>query len=324
MSAGRLPPDGVTVFAPATTGNVAVGFDILGFALGGFGDTVTVNRIAEPTVRIAAIEGSSEPLPLEAAKNTAGIVLLDLLAALELPFGFELIIHKGIPLGSGLGGSAASAVGALTGANALLPVPLPKTELFRFALAGERLAGGGAAHGDNLAPGFLGGLVLVRCLQPPDLIRIPVPPPIRVAMVHPRFRLDTEKARGILRREVSLSDFVAQTGNLAAFVSACYTEDLDLIGRSLMDLVIEPQRAQLIPGFAAARNAALAAGALGCSISGAGPSMFAFCRSDETARQVAGRMADALFQAGLTSDLWTGPISPTGAQVIAERYGSEP
>jgi len=308
----------VTVFAPAGVGNVAVGFDILGHTMQGAGDRVTVRRTARRDVVLAEITGIAEPLPLDAASNTATAGLITLLEDFALPFGFEVRIEKGIPLGSGMGGSAASAIGAIVAANELLPEPLPSAALLRYALIGEAAASG-TPHGDNLAPGLLGGLTLVRAMDPPDILRIPVPPGLRCVLVRPHARLDTRVAREALGTEAPISTFVQQSGNLAGLVAGCYRNDLALIGRSLDDVLVEPRRESLIPGFRAVKTAALAAGALGCSISGAGPSLFAWCADDVIAGGVRTAMIDAFTAAGLRSDGWISPVDGPGARVIESR-----
>src|SRR6202045_3725210 len=269
----------VTAFAPATVANVGIGFDILGHTVEALGDRVRLRRIDEPVVRIRSITGIAGDLPAEPAHNTAGRAVQALHAALALNFGFEMQIEKGIPLGSGLGGSAASAVGAVVAANALLPEPCSKLELLKFAMQGEKVASG-SLHVDNIAPSLFGGLVLTVGIDHPRVKQIPVPPGVRAVIVHPHMFLSTKQARAILTRTVELSDFVWQTANLAGFISGCYTNDLDMIRASFQDVVIEPQRQALIPGFNDVRQAAMDAGALGCSISGAGPTMFAWALAD--------------------------------------------
>ncbi len=305
----------VTASAPASVGNVAVGFDILGHALQAVWDRVTLRRIGQPTVRIAAIEGSAEPLPLEPAANTATAGLLRLIEDLRLSFGFEVTIAKGIPLGSGMGGSAASAVAALVAANALLLRPLPPADLLRFALIGEAVASG-SPHGDNLAACLLGGMVLVRSLDPPELVPIPVPEAIRCVLVHPQLRVETRAAREVLPREVPLHAHVEQSAHLAGFLAGCYAGDLELIGRCLADRLIEPHRQHLIPGFRSVKRAALAAGALGCSLSGAGPSLFAWCADEVTAEEVCDRMTDAFAAEGIPAEGWISPVNAPGARVV--------
>lgn len=306
--------DRATAFAPASSGNVAIGFDILGFAVDALGDKVTVSRTAKPGVTIRAVRGVAGELPLEPGKNTAGQSLIAMLAAVKPGFGFEMEIDKGIPLGSGLGGSAASAVGAVVAANALLPQPLPKLELLKFAMQGEAVASG-SLHVDNIAPSLYGGLVLTVGIDHPRVKQIPVPPAVRAVMVHPHMFLSTKQARGILKRTVDLSDFVWQTANLAGFISGCYTNDLDMIRASFEDVVIEKQRQALIPGFAEVRGAAMQAQALGCSISGAGPTMFAWCVA-ERAEAVRDAMVGEFARSGIEVDQWIVSLDSAGARVL--------
>lgn len=304
-----------TAFAPASVGNVAIGFDILGFAVGALGDHVKVTRSAQPGVSISAVRGIAGQISHEAHENTAGRALLALQEALRPDFGFVVEIDKGIPLGSGLGGSAASAVGAVVAANALLPEPCAALELLKFAMAGEAVASGGQ-HVDNIAPSLFGGLVLTVGIDNPRVKQIPVPKQIRAVIVHPHMFLATARARAILSRTVELSDFVWQTANLAGFISGCYTDDLDMIRASLEDVVIEPQRQALIPGFHEVRRGAMQAGALGCSISGAGPSMFAWATA-EAAPGVLAAMQREFARHSLKSDAWCVEVSAVGARVVA-------
>jgi homoserine kinase len=303
-----------TAFAPASVGNVAIGFDILGFAVDALGDRVTVTRSATPGVEISAVRGIAGELPRAAAENTAGRALLAMQEALRPGFGFCLEIDKGIPLGSGLGGSAASAVGAVVAANALLPQPVSRVELLGFAMAGEAVASG-ALHADNIAPSLFGGLVLTVGIDHPRVKQIPVPAGIRAVIVHPHMFLATASARAILKGSVELSDFVWQTANLAGFISGCYTDDLDMIRASFEDVVIEPQRQALIPGFQDVRRGAMEAGALGCSISGAGPSMFAWTL-ESTAAQVLAAMRREFARQSLDTDHWVVEVRSAGARVI--------
>jgi homoserine kinase len=303
-----------SAFAPASVGNVAIGFDILGFAIDTLGDRVTVTRRAAPGVEISAVRGVSGELPREARDNTAGRALLALQEAARPGCGFALEIDKGIPLGSGLGGSAASAVAAVVAANALLPQPLGRLELLKFAMTGEAVASG-ARHADNIAPSMFGGLVLTVGIDHPRIKQIPVPAAIRAVIVHPHMFLATAGARAILRQSVDLSDFVWQTAHLAGFISGCYTDDLDLIRASLEDVVIEPQRAALIPGFGEVRRGAMEAGALGCSISGAGPSMFAWAL-ESTAAAVLAAMRREFARQSLATDHWVVEVRSAGARLI--------
>jgi homoserine kinase len=306
--------DRATAFAPASVGNVAVGFDILGFSVDALGDRVSVSRRATPGVAIVASTGVVGDLPLEAAHNTAGMALLAMAQALALPFGFEVEIEKGIPLGSGLGGSAASAVGAVVAANALLETPRSDIELLKYAMQGEKVASG-SLHVDNIAPSLFGGLVLTVGIDEPRVKRIPAPAGVRAVIVHPHMFLATKQARAMLKAGVNMSDFVWQTANLAGFISGCYTDDLDLIRASFEDVVIEPQRQSLIPGFAETRAAAMTAGALGCSISGAGPTMFAWALELE-APAVRDAMAAAFSARGIDTDRWVVDLGAQGARLI--------
>lgn len=299
-------------FAPASVGNVGVGFDILGHAIEGVGDTVTVRRIDEPVVRIHAIRGTTVDLPLGAEDNTAGAALIALRAALDLPFGFEVEIDKGIALGSGMGGSAASCVAALVAANALLPQPLSREALYPFALTGEAVASGGR-HGDNLGPMLLGGLVLSTADR---LVPVPVPAAWHSLLVHPDAVLETRRARAALQGHYALGEFVAQSANLALVLSGCYTADAGLVRAGLRDVLVEPRRAGLIAGFAAARDAALAAGAMGASISGAGPSVFAWFEQRQAAFAAQSAVQQAFAGAGFDSQGWVSPLNAPAARLL--------
>lgn len=300
-------------FAPGSVGNVGVGFDVLGHSIAGIGDVATVRRIEAPTVRISAIRGAVTDLPLEATRNTAGMALIALREALALPFGFEIEIDKGIPLGSGLGGSAASCVAALVAANALLEVPLSPHALYPHALAGETVASGGR-HGDNVGPMLLGGLVLATADR---LTKIEVPAAWHAAVVHPHAVLETRRAREALAGAYALTEFVAQSANLAQVLLGCERGDASLVRAGLSDVLVEPRRAPLIAGFAAVKRAALEADAMGASISGAGPSVFAWCEDEATARRAGGAMRAAFAAAGIDSDLHLTAIAGPAARVLA-------
>lgn len=303
-----------TAFAPASMGNVGVGFDILGLSVSALGDQVTLHRRSDRQVLIQRVSGVVTELPREAAKNTAGKALESMVAELGLGFGFDVEIDKGIPLGSGLGGSAASAVAAVVAASALLPAPLGDLELLRFAAEGEAVASG-SVHLDNIAPSLFGGLILTVGLDHPRIKRIPVPSGLRAVIVHPHLVLSTKEARRILKKTVELSDVVWQTANLAGFLAACYTNDLPLLKEAFMDVMIEPQRQVLIPGFQAVKAAALSAGALGATIAGAGPTVFAFALEDSASAVQAGMVA-AFAAHGLLSDAWISPLDQEGARLL--------
>lgn len=309
-----IHPSRAVAFAPASTSNLAVGFDLLGHPVGPAGDRVAVTRRASAGVVMGAVTGCAGPLPADPAANTAGAAIQRLLADHAPGLGMNVDIEKGIPLGSGIGGSAASAVAAVVAANALLPSPLSTEALMPYALAGEMIASG-ALHGDNVAPSLLGGLLLVRAADPPDVVRLPVPPSLRCVMVLPRQRLDTRVARAVLPITVPLHDVIRQTANLAGVIAGCCTGDLALIGRSLADVIVEPARAPLIPGFGAVQAAAMNAGALGCSISGGGPSLFAWCDGDALAASVRAAMMDAFSRAGVACEGWTSTVDGPGARL---------
>ncbi|HEX8720204.1 MAG TPA: homoserine kinase [Pyrinomonadaceae bacterium] len=308
-------------FAPATVSNVAVGFDILGFAFGAVGDEVTVEATARPSVRVVEVADATGQLaagalPLDPAQNTATAGLIRLREDLRLEFGFDVWVRKGIALGSGMGGSAASAVAGLVAANSLLPAPLAEGDLLPYALEAERVASG-AAHPDNVAPCLFGGMILVVSHDPVRCVCLPVPARVLAVVAHPRVRLDTRDARAVLRREVALEDHVRQSAHLGGFVAGCFANDLKLVGRSLEDFIIEPQRAALIPGFARVKAAALGAGAVGASISGSGPSVFAWADSDAAAGRVRAAMVEAFESAGVAEvDSWVAPVSDEGARVL--------
>src|SRR5271167_712 len=292
----------VTAFAPATVANVGIGFDILGHTVETVGDRVWVKRIDEPAVRIRAVKGVAGELPVDPKRNTAGRALQAMQAALGLEHGFEVDIDKGIPLASGMGGSAASAVAAVVAANAVVERPVPPLRLLKFAMEGEIVASG-SAHLDNIAPCLFGGLVLTVGIDHPRVKQIPVPPAVRCVLVHPHMHLGTRAARAMLKSDVTRSDFVWQTANLAGFISGCYSNDLDMIRDSFNDVIIEPQRQNLIPGFKMVQSGAMTAGALGCSISGAGPAVFAWTEQQH-AEAVRAAMVDAFTSHGLQSDSW--------------------
>jgi homoserine kinase len=304
----------VTAFAPATVANVGIGFDILGHTVEAVGDRVRITRIEEPTVRILAVTGIAGNLPVDPGSNTAGRAVQALRTALELRFGFEMEIEKGIPLASGMGGSAASAVAAVVAANALLEEPAPRLQLLKFAMEGEIVASG-SVHVDNIAPCLFGGLVLTVGIDHPRVKQIPVPASIRCVLVHPHMHLGTREARAVLKTDVSRSDFVWQSANLAGFISGCYSNDLDMIRDSFNDVIIEPQRRSLIPGFKEVQRSAMSEGALGCSISGAGPTIFAWTEI-QNAQAVRAAMTAAFKAYDLESDSWISSLDNAGARIV--------
>src|SRR3954465_4058229 len=286
----------VTAFAPATVSNVACGFDVLGFSMEEPGDIVSARLIASPGVQIDAVLNDGGRIPREPDKNTAAGAAKAMLDALGERRGVALTITKGLPLSSGLGGSAASAAAAVVAVNALVGGSASVDQLVAAALIGEGLGAGGA-HPDNIAPAICGGFVLVRHPHPPDIVRLPVPKGLTCVVIHPDLEVETAKARALLGTTVPLGDAIKQWANLGALVHALHTSDFDLLSRSLEDSIAEPRRAPLVPGLANIKKAAAAAGALGASISGSGPSVFALCRDRATADRVAVAMTAAVAKA---------------------------
>ncbi len=304
----------VTAFAPATVANLGPGFDVLGLAVDGAGDTVTATLHPDPGVRITRITGDDGVLPTDPEKNTAAIAARETLVLAGFDVGVELEIHKGLPLCSGLGSSAASAAAAAFATNQLIGSPLRKPALVGPCIEAEAAVSG--RHADTVAPALLGGLILVRSVDPVDLVRLPVPDGLTVVVVSPKLELPTKDARAVLPESVPLQTMVHSTAQIASLVSACYSGDLSLLSRCLIDDVVTPARLPLIPGGNAAIEAALATGALGASISGAGPSLFALCRSSRSARSAAKAMAEAFEAAGLHSTTRISPASCPGARRV--------
>lgn len=306
----------IRVYAPATVANVACGFDIFGFAVNRPGDEIVLEKRDEPGISIIEITGDDGRLPLEVAKNTAGIAIQKYLTHIgREDQGFNLSLHKDMPLGSGLGSSAASAVAGVFAANELMGKPLTQKELLPFAMEGERVACG-SAHADNVGPSLLGGFIIIRSYDPLDIIQIATPVDLYASIVHPHIEVNTKDARGILDKEISLSTTITQMGNVAGLVAGLMLPDYDLIGRSLVDVIIEPSRAILIPQFAEVKAAALQAGALGCSISGSGPSLFALSKGEETANRVAEAMRNQFAFVGIGSDIFVSPINQQGPMIL--------
>ena len=290
-------------------GNVAVGFDLLGFAIEGCHDRVTARRCDQAGVRIVSIEGLVTELPRDTLDNTASRAVDALLRDCQPDLGIELNLHKGIPLGSGLGGSAASATAAVVAVNALLDQPLTQAALYPYAMQGEAAATG-ALVGDNVGPQLLGGLVMAL---PDRLLSLPVPDNLYAAVVHPEYVVETRQARAVLQTPFSLEEVLRQQANLAQVLVGLYQSDFDLIRAGLRDVMIEPRRAPLVPGFAAVKQAALDEGALGASLSGAGPSLFAWCVGQAQAEAVASAMVASFTKHGLTAQAWISTVQAPGA-----------
>ncbi len=305
----------VRVFAPASVANVSCGFDVMGFALGAPGDEIVVRSTNSKDVTIAAITGDEGVLPAKAEKNTASVAVRALLDHLNIDAGIEIEVHKQMPLGSGLGSSAASSAGAVLAANHMLGSPLSRNELLPFAAEGERVACG-TAHYDNVGPSLLGGFVFIRSSDPADIFNLPFPEKLHAAVVHPQIEIKTEDTRKILRKDISLEQAVIQWGNVGGLVAGFMNKDLDLISRSMKDVIIEPVRSVLIPGYDSVKEAALDAGAVGAGIAGSGPSIFALTADRDTAEAVLKAMKSALDDVGLPSDEYLSAINTKGAEVI--------
>lgn len=265
----------IKIFCPATIANLSCGFDVLGLCLATAGDEMIIRKSDIKGIRITKIVGAD--LPLETENNVAGVAALAMLEEVETEFGFEIEIYKHIKAGSGIGSSAASSAGAVFGINELLGRPFTRKELVKFAMQGEKLASGNA-HADNVAPALLGGFTLVRCSNPLDIIKIESPSELYATVVHPQIELKTSDARSVLKQNVSLKSAITQWGNVGGLVAGLYTQDYELIGRSLHDEIIEPIRSMLIPGFDLIKQTAYDNGALGSGISGSGPSIFALSK----------------------------------------------
>jgi homoserine kinase len=303
----------IKVFCPATIANISCGFDVLGVALDAIGDEMIVKKTAEPGIQISKITGQS--LPLETMDNVAGIAGMAFLKESEYSGGFDIEIHKKIKAGSGIGSSAASAAGAVWAMNELLDKPFSPYELVKFAMQGEALASG-VAHADNVAPAIFGGFILVRSYEPLDIIKINTPPQLYATVIHPQIEIKTSDSRKILKTSISLKDGIKQWGNVGGLVSGLFLEDYDLIGRSLVDHIVEPIRSMLIPGFSEVKAATTKAGALGTGISGSGPSIFALSKGSETAENVAKAMRDVYNNIGVDYDVYVSKINTIGMQKI--------
>ncbi len=305
----------IRAFAPASIGNVSCGFDVLGMAVEAPGDEVELTLTSDQRVTMKKIYGDSGRLPLAADQNTASVAVQSFLNSINSSQGVEIILHKNLPLGSGMGSSAASSVAALVAINHLMNEPYSKKELLTFALDAERIACG-AGHADNAAPCLLGGCVLVRDYNPLDIVEIPTPDRLYCTLVHPHLEVKTADSRRILRKMISISDAVTQWGNVAGLVAGLMLSDYPLIGRSLKDVVAEPIRSVLIPGFDEVKAAAVQAGALGCGISGSGPTLFAFSDALETAERVGKEMKNSFLKNGLESDVFVSKVNKEGARII--------
>ena len=306
----------VRAFAPGTVANLGPGFDVLGLAVTGAGDAVTAERAADGEIRV--LSSGHPDIPVDLERNTAGIAAARVRErAGKTAIGFTLDVEKGLPLSGGQGGSAASAVAAAVAVNELLGSPFRKEELLLPCVEAETAVAG--RHADNVAAALYGGVVLIRSLETLDVVRLPFPEELRIVLAHPQQSLRTEEARACLPRSVDLGVAVAQAASVGALVAALATRDWDLLRRSIEDRVAEPARAPLLPGFAEAKSAALAAGALGCSISGSGPSAFAFALDDDSGQRIGEAMIAGYRSRGIEASARTGTIDGRGARVVGSR-----
>ena len=305
----------VKVIAPATVANLVCGFDVLGMALNGPQDEMTVTLSDEPGIRIKHTDEYN--LPELPDQNVSGAALYALMEEFSKPVGFDLVIHKNIKPGSGLGSSAASAAGAVVAANYLLDDFFSKDDLVRFAMNGEKLASG-VKHADNISPCILGGVTLIRSIFPLDIVRLDAPP-MFVTVVHPQIEVRTSDSRQILRKEIQLKDAIRQWGNIAGLVAGFMKSDYGLIGRSLEDVIVEPVRSILIPGFDEVKKRSKEAGALGGGISGSGPSIFMLCKEENIAKDVEGVMKTIFEKIGIDYKTYVTNINYEGVKIIESK-----
>ena len=303
----------IKIFTPATVANISCGFDILGLCLDTVGDEMIVREVPEKGIKITKVTGQN--LPLETHRNVAGVAGLALLEKVDASVGYEIEIYKKIKPGSGIGSSAASAAGAVFAINELLGKPFSKQELIYFAMQGEKLASG-TEHADNVSPVILGGFTLVRSYQPLDVLKINSPNDLYATIIHPQIEVKTSDSRAVLKNQVSLKKLVTQMGNFGGLICGLYTNDYDLIGRSLHDEIIEPNRLVLIPEFDKVKKGVIQVGALGAGISGSGPSIFALSRGEETAELVGKTMAKIYNNTGIDYDIHVSKINQQGIKIL--------
>ncbi|MRI00283.1 homoserine kinase [Kriegella sp. EG-1] len=303
----------IKIFCPATIANISCGFDVLGVALDAVGDEMIIRKTTKKGIKITKLTG--QDLPLVTEKNVAGVAGLALLENSDYTGGFEIEIYKNIKAGSGIGSSAASSTGAVWAMNKLLGEPFSTIDLVKFAMEGERLASG-VAHADNVAPALFGGFTLVRSYEPLDVIPIPSPDALYATVIHPQIEVKTSDSRSVLKTNITLAQGIKQWGNVGGLVAGLFTSDYDLIGRSLEDFIVEPIRSILIPGFENVKTEALKSGALGCGISGSGPSIFAFSKGEATAKKVAQSMKEVYQNIGIDYDVHVSKINIKGIKEI--------
>ncbi len=307
----------IRAFAPATVANVSCGFDIFGFAVEAPADEVIITLTAKPGVTIKQITGDDGRLPLEPSRNTSGVAVQAFLKEIGSSQGADIVLHKNLPLGSGMGSSAASSVAALVAINHLYDSPFSREQLLPFAMEAERIACG-SAHADNVAPSLLGGFVLIRSYSPLDVAKIPTPAGLFCTLVHPHLELKTEDSRRVLKSSIPMKDAITQWGNIAGLVVGLMKPDFGLITRSLQDVIAEPIRAVLIPGFDNIKAVAIHNGALGCGISGSGPTIFSLSTELDIAERVGAEIQKQFVGMKLKSDVFVSKINQMGARIANE------
>ena len=303
----------IKVFSPATVANVACGFDVLGFCLDGIGDEMIIRKSKDKGVRITVSDGYD--LPLDIDKNIAGVSAKALYEKANPDFGFELEIYKRIKPGSGIGSSAASAVGSVFGMNQLLGKPFNQNELIEFAMKGEALASA-AEHADNIAPALLGGFTLVKNLNPLRILQIPSPEDLYAVIVHQQIEIKTSEARSVLPAQIKLRDATIQWANLGSLIHALHTNDYALIGECLEDVVAEPYRSKVIAAYGILKQAAKTAGALGTSISGSGPSIFSLCQGIDIAKKISSAQKKVLNSTDVSFEVYISKINTKGVSIL--------
>lgn len=304
----------IRIFSPGTVSNVSCGFDVLGFCLDHIGDEMVVRTSAQKGISITKIEGYD--LPYETEKNVAGVSALALVDDFQPDVGFEIEIYKRIKPGSGIGSSAASAAGSVFAINELLGKPYTKTQLTQFAMKGEAIASQ-SEHADNLAPAIFGGFVLVKSLDPLEILDLPTPGELYAVIIHPQIEIKTSEARAILPKEIPMKDAITQWSNLGSLVHALHTEDYELMQRSLQDAVVEPYRSRLIPHFDEVKAAALQAEALGFGISGSGPSMFAITKGEKLAKAVEVAMRKVYQNSNIQFETYLSKVNKEGIKSLS-------
>ena len=305
----------IKALAPATVANVSCGFDIFGFAVEAPADEVIVTLTNKPGVVIKQITGDDGRLPLDSSRNTSGVAVHAFLNEIGSNQGVEIILHKKLPLGSGMGSSAASSAAALVAINHLFDNPFTREQLLPFAMEAERIACG-SAHADNVAPSLLGGFVLIRSYAPLDVTKIPTPPGLYCTLVHPHIELKTEDSRRVLKSSIQMKDAITQWGNIAGLVVGLMKPDFSLITRSLQDVIAEPVRSVLIPGFDSIKATSIQNGALGSGISGSGPTIFSLSSDAMTDEKVGEEIQRQFVSMKLKSDVYVSKINQTGARIV--------